>query len=98
VESSSGFIFDGTLSHAGACVDYPGCIESMVLHKVQAVVNKETTNAEETPETFEIVFNKLCNVKNLNKITRFHALIMPKDESIQHSPNSVSDIKKISEF
>jgi hypothetical protein len=90
VESEAGFIFDGKLSHAGVPVYYPGYIQAAVLDQVQIVVqNQYDEGKKHDPEFFERIFSALCNVENLDKITRFHALIMPKDDEIQHLPNSV---------
>jgi hypothetical protein len=99
IQSRFGFVFDGQLSHAGAAVNYPGFIEGAVVTEVENLVSglSETTTTN-TLQRFENVFNALCKVKNFDKITRFHALIMPNDEEIQQAPNAVREVEPITDF
>jgi hypothetical protein len=99
VQSDVGYVFDGTLPHAGAPVNYEGFMEGELVTKVETLIRGKMANRQTSfPEAFEDVFDGLCKFKEFDKITRFHALIMPNDEDMQHAANNVRATEPISDY
>jgi hypothetical protein len=98
IQSNVGYIFDGTLPHSGAPINYEGFIEGKLVTEVETLIRGITARKTNDSQAFEDVFNGLCKFKDFDKITRFHALIMPNDDEIQHVANNVRVTEPISEY
>lgn len=80
LESDFGFLIRGDFPHGGAPImDVPG--EQMrIWSLVQRIFVPHYRNAFKKNEAeYEKVYDKLCDIESLDKITRLHVMIFPKD-------------------
>ena len=83
-------MFSGQLPHAGAHVDYTGYTESMILRQIETIVRVERGRDHKFEIFYENTFNRLCRVRDTDKVTRFHVFLTPKDSTVRHDPNNVA--------
>jgi len=82
IQAQTGLLFDGSLNHAGARVNYAGCRESVITQEVELIIRKHIGK----PET---IFNQLCSIEGLGSISRLHVSLFTKGKKIFQDPNSV---------
>jgi len=80
LEVQHGFVFRGDFFHSGAPIVDDASENSKIWSEVQKLLvpimhDKVRQNAFE----YRKIFNKICHVPNLHKITRLHVFIFPKD-------------------
>jgi hypothetical protein len=88
IEAEHGLLFDGSLNHAGAKVNYIGCQEEAVVNEVEYSVRSCRRDNKSAVE-FEKIFNKLCSIEGLSSICRLHIALFPKGKEIFNEPNAV---------
>lgn len=80
LESDHGFIFRGDFNHAGARIATDE-VTSSTWDMVHDILSPLTFNKLLFAGEFKSIFTKLCDVPYLDRITRLHVCVFPKDEA-----------------
>jgi len=80
LEVQHGFVFRGDFFHSGAPIVDDAGENSKIWSEVQKLLVPIFYDRDRHYELeFQEIFNKICHVPNLHKITRLHVFIFPKD-------------------
>ena len=88
LEAKQGFIFNGSLVHAGLPPNQKWCDEENTNKELQRIL-LQTSLDTKAAIMKETAFDRICAIHNLNKISRLHFLIFDKDSKIKHIENAV---------
>jgi hypothetical protein len=91
LEAKQGFLFNGSLFHAGLPPNHKWCDQDNTNHELQRILLRMSLHTFEG-NFKEAAFDRICTIQKLNRICRLHFLIFGKNSKIKHVENAVATV------